>query len=112
MQRIPIVDYLAWSLLMVLAWCTVVRYINDMGTAYRGPDTQEQQTMTHIEVTDSKGSSRVSAGQLLAVIRETPCFYWVRAFDGTPLQVSKKTKRINGGEGFFLRAHRQPLMNL
>lgn len=67
--------------------------------------------MTHIEVANDKGSSRVTTGQLLAVIRETPRFIWVRAFDGTPLQVSKQTKRINGGEGFFIRTASQPLMN-
>ena len=69
-------------------------------------------TTTHIEVSDDKGNSRVKTGQLLAVVRETPCFFWVRSFEGVLLQVSKKTKRINGGESFFIRASRQPLVNL
>jgi hypothetical protein len=69
-------------------------------------------TTTHIEVTDAKGSSYVQAGQLLSVTRETPCFFWVRAFNGVSLQVSKKTKRINGGQSFFIRTGNQPTVNL
>ena len=73
---------------------------------------REQMNATHIEVSDDKGNSHVKTGQLLQVVRETTCFLWVRAFDGVLLQVSKKTKRINGGESFFIRTSRQPLVNL
>jgi hypothetical protein len=70
--------------------------------------------ITHIEVLNAKNCRYVQDGQLLQVVpsRETPRFFWVRAFDGTLLQVSKKTKRINGSENGFFRSHAQPIVNL
>lgn len=68
--------------------------------------------ITHIEVLNDKGHTEIKSGQLLKVVRETPCFYWVKSFGGTEFQVSKRTKRINGTKTMFLRAGKQPLMNL
>jgi len=69
-------------------------------------------TITHIEVVDAKKISNIKAGQMLKIIRETACFFWVESFDGKHFQVSKKTKRINGGKSFFIRTGNQPTVNL
>ena len=66
---------------------------------------------THIEVANPKSCAQFAAGQLLKVVRETPCFIWVKGFDGVEYQVSKKTKRINGTKNTFIRTANQPLMN-
>ncbi len=67
--------------------------------------------MTHIEVANAKGNKFFQDGQLLQVVRETPCFIWVKAHCGKEFQVSKKTKRINGTATSFIRTANQPLMN-
>jgi hypothetical protein len=67
---------------------------------------------THIEVLDDKGHGGVKTGQLLEVVRETACFIWVRGFNGTEYQVSKRTKRINGTASSFIKTASQPLVNL
>ena len=68
-------------------------------------------TITHLEVADAKNNANVKAGDLLKVIRETPCFIWVRSHDGVEYQVSKKTHRINGTKDSFIKTANQPLMN-
>ena len=67
--------------------------------------------ITHIEVLDAKAQQEIAAGQLLKVVGETPCFYKVKCHAGTILRVSKKTKRIIGGEFTFIRTNRQPICN-
>ncbi len=67
---------------------------------------------THIEVANDKGHFDVQTGQLLQVVRETPCFIWVKSFRGVEYQVSKKTSRINGTAHSFIRTANQPLMNI
>lgn len=69
-----------------------------------------QTTITHIEVTNAKGHYDFESGQLLKVTRETPRFYFVRAFSGSEYQVSKQTKRIIGAAG-FIRTAKQPQTN-
>lgn len=66
--------------------------------------------ITHIEVLDSKGHSKIETGQCLKVFRETPAYYWVLAFNGDEYQVSKKTKKIMGPG--FLSPKNQPIMNM
>lgn len=66
---------------------------------------------THIQVTDAKGHPDIENGQMLQVVRETPCFFWVKSFSGTNFQVSKKTRRIIGTKATFLRTSKQPTMN-
>lgn len=68
--------------------------------------------LTHIEVINAKGHYDFQDGQLLNVVRETPRFYWVKAFSGVEYQVSKKTKRINGTKTGFIRTSEQPITNL
>ena len=67
--------------------------------------------ITHIEVQDDKGHPEVKTGQLLKVVRQTPAYYWVQAFNGVQYQVSKKTKRINGTASSFIKTANQPMMN-
>ena len=67
---------------------------------------------SHIEVIDAKNHVEIKDGQILQVVRETPCFLWVRGFEGGTYQVSKKTKRVIGTIGTFLRVSKQPTMNL
>lgn len=65
-----------------------------------------------IEVANDKGHAVIKTGQMLTVCHESPCFLWVRAFDGVRYKVSRKTKRIIGTDGTFIgNANRQPLMN-
>jgi len=66
---------------------------------------------THIQVIDAKNHAEIEDGQMLEVVRQTPCFIWVRGFSGTNFQVSKKTKRIIGTIGTFIRTSKQPIMN-
>ena len=68
---------------------------------------------SHIEILDSKEILNIENGQCLKVVKETQCFFVIRAFDGVEFQVSKKTKRINGfSNGGFIRTSRQPLVNI
>jgi len=69
-------------------------------------------TITHIEVATPKAHPSFEAGQLLKVIRDTPCFFHVLAFDGTEYRVSKKTNRIIGTLTTFIRTNKQPECNL
>lgn len=53
--------------------------------------------ITHIEVTAANRGTEVFGiqdGQLLTVLRETPCFFFVKSFAGKELKVSKQTKRL------------------
>lgn len=68
--------------------------------------------ITHIEVADDRGHATIKTGQILQVVKETPCYIWVRGFDKVDYQISKKTKRINGTKSIFYRANKQPLMNI
>lgn len=53
--------------------------------------------ITHIEVTVANRGTEVLGiedGQLLTVLRETKCFFFVKSFAGRELKVSKQTKRL------------------
>ena len=53
--------------------------------------------ITHIEVTKANRGAEVFGledGQLLTVLRETPCFFFVKTFAGREIKVSKQTKRL------------------
>lgn len=53
-------------------------------------------TTTHIEVAAAKGATHlgIQDGQLLAVTKETNCFFFVKTHAGRDLKVSKHTKRL------------------
>lgn len=69
--------------------------------------------ITHIEVLNDKGAIGIKTGQLLKVVHETDCFYWVEVHGGgIEYKVSKQTKSINGTKRCFIRTNKQPLMNL
>ena len=59
--------------------------------------------ISHLEVLTPNNASAfgVAAGQLLAVVRETPCYFWVRTFSGAFIKVRKETGRsvAYGGQG-------------
>jgi hypothetical protein len=53
-------------------------------------------TATHIQVASAKGTTHlgIQDGQLLAVTKETNCFFFVETHAGRGLKVSKHTKRL------------------
>lgn len=58
--------------------------------------------ISHLEVIAPNSASAfgVVAGQLLAVVRETPCYFYVRTFSGGALiKVRKATGRAVGYSG-------------
>ena len=65
---------------------------------------------THIEVLDVKGGSLlgIATGDLLGVVKETPCFFFVKTHGGKQLKVSKQTKRLC----YWKAAHSSPIFNL
>lgn len=58
------------------------------------------------------GKDIVPNGEVMEVLRETPCFYWVKSAAGVDYQVSKKTNRINGGKHFFIGTSKQPTIKV
>ncbi len=68
--------------------------------------------ISHIEVTNAKSIPFIEAGQMLKVLKETNCFYWVQAFNGTKIKVSKKTSRGCGTENHFWKEKNQPVFNI
>lgn len=68
--------------------------------------------ITHIEVINAKNHSAIENGQMLKVVRSTPCFYFVLGFDGIDYQVSKKTKKIISTETYRISATNQPTVNI
>jgi hypothetical protein len=71
----------------------------------------KENEMVEIEVANDKGHNGVKTGQLLKIIHESKCFFWVKGFDGVEYQVNKKTRRIHGTRDSFIHSDNQPLVN-
>jgi hypothetical protein len=65
---------------------------------------------THIEVLDVKGGSLlgIETGDLLNVVKETPCFFFVKTHSGRSLKVSKRTRRLC----YWRAVQSSPIFNL
>ena len=67
---------------------------------------------THVEVLKTQRLRGIEDGQVLKVVKETKCFFWVQGFKGNTYKVSKQTQRIIDIDGAWLTRDKQPIVNL